>query len=238
MKSPLNDVIDTHEPQSADSQSFQLQNMINKLKHENDCFQAENSKVKQHYKELYDSIKITHDKTNEKITSLLNEIENLKTKVKGKMSVIASDYINSKVCECKKYACEAVFIPFPLRNNELVHSDYLRHLKECLDMTRETIEDVRIVRPSDNAISDISFLTKRSQVLLEYAIGTCPNIPNMLDRKGTSSSMSLKKHVTFDITLASFDHSTSPPRNQTTIQQSNVPIVLSTGVSNDTKAGE
>jgi hypothetical protein len=102
MKSPMNDVIDTHKPQSADSQSFQLQNMINKLKHENDCFQAENSKVKQHYKELYDSIKITRDKTNEKITSLLNEIENLKTRVKGKMPVIASDYINSKVCECKK----------------------------------------------------------------------------------------------------------------------------------------
>ena len=139
MKSPMYDVIDTHKPQSADSQSFQLQNMINKLKHENDCFRDENSKVKHHYKELYDSIKITRDKTNEKITSLLNEIENLKTKVKGKMSVIASDNINSKVCECKKYACEAVFIPLPLKNNELVHSDYVRHIKNCLNMTRETI---------------------------------------------------------------------------------------------------
>ena len=57
MKSPMNDVIDTHKPQSADSQSFQLQNMINKLKHDNGCFQAENSKLKQHYKELYDQLR-------------------------------------------------------------------------------------------------------------------------------------------------------------------------------------
>jgi hypothetical protein len=48
------------------------------------------------------TIKITRDKTNEKITSLLNEIENLKTKVKGKMPIIESDNINSVVCKCKK----------------------------------------------------------------------------------------------------------------------------------------
>jgi hypothetical protein len=236
LKSPMNVVIDTHKPMSADSQNFQLQNIISKLRHENDCFQAENSKVKQHYKELYDSIKITRDKTNENITSLLNEIENLKTKVKGKMPVIASDNINSKVCECKKYACEVVLIPLSLKNNELVHSDYLRHLKNCLDMTHETIEEDRMVRPSDNTLSNICFLTKRSQELLEYAIGTCPKIPNMRYRKGTSSSRNLKNHVTFDLPSACFDHSTSPSRNQTSIQQSNVPIIQSTGVSNDTKA--
>jgi hypothetical protein len=103
-------------------------------------------------------------------------------------------------------------------------------------MTRETIEEDRMVRPSDNSLSDICFLTKRSQELLEYAIGTCPKIPNMRDRNGTSTSRNLKKHVTFDIPLASSDHSTSSPKNQTTVQQSNVPIVNSTGVINITKA--
>ena len=103
-------------------------------------------------------------------------------------------------------------------------------------MICETMEEDRMVRPSDNTLLDISFLTKRSQELLEYAIGMCPKILNMQDRKVTSSSKSLKKHVSFDIQLASSDHSTSPPRIQTTMQQSNVPIVNSTGVSNDTKA--
>jgi FtsZ-binding cell division protein ZapB len=54
LKSPMNAVIDTHKPMSADSHNFQIQNTISLLRHENDCFQAENSKVKQHYKELYD----------------------------------------------------------------------------------------------------------------------------------------------------------------------------------------
>jgi hypothetical protein len=187
LKSPMKDVIDTHKPMSADSHNFQIQNTISLLRHENKCFQAENSKVKQHYKELYDFIKITRDKTNEKITSLLKEIKNLKIRGKGKMPIIENDNINYVVCKCKKYACEAAFIPLPLKNNELVHSDYLRHLKNCLDMTRETIEEDRMVRPSDNSLSDICFLTKRSQELLEYAIGTCPKIPNMRDRNDTST---------------------------------------------------
>ena len=75
-----NDGLSSHEPQSLDSQK--CQQIINRLKQENESFQAENTKVKQHYKELYDSIKMTRDKTNEKITSLLAEIENLRTKVK------------------------------------------------------------------------------------------------------------------------------------------------------------
>ncbi|GJS77430.1 hypothetical protein Tco_0727311 [Tanacetum coccineum] len=43
---------------------------------------AENEKVKQHYKELYDSIKITRAKTTDHNNSLLSEIENLKAQLK------------------------------------------------------------------------------------------------------------------------------------------------------------
>lgn len=57
-------MIGTHKPTSIDSQNFQFQDIANKLQQENDCFQAENSKVKLHYKELYSSIKITRDKNN------------------------------------------------------------------------------------------------------------------------------------------------------------------------------
>ena len=145
-------MIGTQKPQPIDSQNFQLQDTINKLQHENDWFRTENLKVKQHYKELYDSIKITRDINNEKITSLLKEIENLKTQVKGKMPIITSDNVIPKVRVCKKYACDVVYIPLPLRNNKLVHCDYLKHLKECLDLLRETIEEDRIVKPLDDAI--------------------------------------------------------------------------------------
>ncbi|GJU33742.1 hypothetical protein Tco_1182096 [Tanacetum coccineum] len=46
----------------------------------NECFRAENAKVKQHYKELYDSIKIMRAKTTDQNNSLLSEIEHRKVK--------------------------------------------------------------------------------------------------------------------------------------------------------------
>nr|GEV80605.1 integrase, catalytic region, zinc finger, CCHC-type, peptidase aspartic, catalytic [Tanacetum cinerariifolium] len=79
LKSNRSDVIGTLFPQPLESQNFQLHNTINKLQKENDGFQAKNSKIKKHYKELYDLIKITRATHIEKITSLLNEIETLKT---------------------------------------------------------------------------------------------------------------------------------------------------------------
>ena len=84
LKSNKSDAIGTNKPLSLDSQNFHYQDTINKLHNENECFRAENSKIKQHYKELYDSIKVTRNSHNEKITSLQNEIVNLKAQIKGK----------------------------------------------------------------------------------------------------------------------------------------------------------
>ncbi|GJR61116.1 retrovirus-related pol polyprotein from transposon TNT 1-94 [Tanacetum coccineum] len=58
---------------------------------------AENEKVKQHYKELYDSIKLTCAKTIEKTNSLLAEIENLKAQIKGKMTCVTMPTEKPKV---------------------------------------------------------------------------------------------------------------------------------------------
>ena len=82
-------------------------------------------------------------------------------------------------CVNSKYACDNVFIPSPLRNNALAHSEYLKHLKNSLDMLREIIEESSKEKSHDTAISDIRFLTNRSQELVEYAIGTCPKVDNM-----------------------------------------------------------
>ncbi|GJY68083.1 hypothetical protein Tco_0471065 [Tanacetum coccineum] len=54
---------------------------LNALHDLNERFRAENEKVKQHYKELYDSIKITHAKTTDQNNSLLSKIENLKAQL-------------------------------------------------------------------------------------------------------------------------------------------------------------
>ncbi|GJY95655.1 hypothetical protein Tco_0512016 [Tanacetum coccineum] len=60
-----------------DSQNKDLNAKVNALQDLNERFRVENEKVKQHYKELYDSIKLTRAKTIEKTTSLLTEIETL-----------------------------------------------------------------------------------------------------------------------------------------------------------------
>ncbi|GJU89311.1 retrovirus-related pol polyprotein from transposon TNT 1-94 [Tanacetum coccineum] len=99
LKANKSDVIGTHEPTSLDSQHLKFQDTVTKLQEQNDLFQAENTKVKLHYQELFDTIKVTRVKYIEKITYLLNEIENLKTQVKEKMPVITSNCVVSKVSD-------------------------------------------------------------------------------------------------------------------------------------------
>ncbi|GKC47092.1 hypothetical protein Tco_1064814, partial [Tanacetum coccineum] len=60
---------------------------------QNDGFRIELEKVKQHYKELYYSIKITRTYTSEKTSTLLNEIESLKAQLRSKESCFTSDSV-------------------------------------------------------------------------------------------------------------------------------------------------
>ncbi|GKC22708.1 retrovirus-related pol polyprotein from transposon TNT 1-94 [Tanacetum coccineum] len=80
-----------------DSHNIELIEHVTVLQEQNERFRAENDKVKQHYKELYDSIKITRAKTIEKTTSLLTKNEKLKAQLKGKMKYVTIDTIKPKV---------------------------------------------------------------------------------------------------------------------------------------------
>ncbi|GJZ94071.1 retrovirus-related pol polyprotein from transposon TNT 1-94 [Tanacetum coccineum] len=72
------------------SQKLHLKENVTALQERLENFKAENEKVKRHYQELFDSIKITRNKTIEKTSLLQTEIENLKTKLKGKMQGVTS----------------------------------------------------------------------------------------------------------------------------------------------------
>ncbi|GJV96797.1 retrovirus-related pol polyprotein from transposon TNT 1-94 [Tanacetum coccineum] len=67
-----------------DFQISQLTEKVNGLQEQNELFRAENAKIKQHYKELYDSIKITRAKHTEQITALKNENESLKVQLQNR----------------------------------------------------------------------------------------------------------------------------------------------------------
>ncbi|GJY83799.1 retrovirus-related pol polyprotein from transposon TNT 1-94 [Tanacetum coccineum] len=80
-----------------DFQITQLTEKVTVLQEQNELFRAENEKIKQHYKELYDSIKITHAKHIEQTTALLTENENLKAQTHENLKCINMDSIKPRV---------------------------------------------------------------------------------------------------------------------------------------------
>ncbi|GJS45240.1 retrovirus-related pol polyprotein from transposon TNT 1-94 [Tanacetum coccineum] len=105
------------EYKSLDSQNFQLKQTVTDLQNQLEDFKAENAKIKLHYQELFNSIKVTRAQTTEKAKSLQNEIENLRAQLKGKMPCVTSDVKTPKVSAFEKYAIDVEPIPPRLNKN-------------------------------------------------------------------------------------------------------------------------
>ncbi|GJR12271.1 retrovirus-related pol polyprotein from transposon TNT 1-94 [Tanacetum coccineum] len=110
------------------------------LQEQLDHFKTENEKVKQHYQELFNSIKVTRVKTIKRTTSLQTKIENLKTQLNGKMPCVTNNVVTPKVSTIAKYAIKVEFIPASLKNNRNIHHHYLNRLRDILDTFREIVE--------------------------------------------------------------------------------------------------
>nr|GEV52499.1 retrovirus-related Pol polyprotein from transposon TNT 1-94 [Tanacetum cinerariifolium] len=154
-----------------DFQITQLIEKVSVLQEQNELFMVENAKVKQHYKELYDSIKITRAKHIDQTIALLTENENLKVQINAKLKCVTIDSITPKVLAPGMYAIDVEPIPLRLRNNMEVYLDYLKHLKESVATFREIVEEAKVERPLDRSVASTCLYTKHSQGLLEYVIG-------------------------------------------------------------------
>nr|GEY13374.1 integrase, catalytic region, zinc finger, CCHC-type, peptidase aspartic, catalytic [Tanacetum cinerariifolium] len=137
--------------------------LVTNLQAQNDLFRAENDKVKQHYRQLYDSIKITRAKHIEQVTKLTAKNVTLK------------------------------LVSVRLRD---AHLDYLRHLKESVETIRDIVEEAKVVRPLDRSIVSACRYTQHSQELLEYAIGTCPQVSQQRAKQLAHTLLIRKKQVT------------------------------------------
>nr|GEV13184.1 integrase, catalytic region, zinc finger, CCHC-type, peptidase aspartic, catalytic [Tanacetum cinerariifolium] len=104
---------------------------------QNDIFKAENDKIKQHYKEFYDSIKITRAKHIEQVTKLTTANVTLKTSV-------SKDKVKPQVLTREKHTIDVEPIVPRLRNNKDAHLDYLRHLKESVETIRDIVEEAKV----------------------------------------------------------------------------------------------
>ncbi|GJV80152.1 retrovirus-related pol polyprotein from transposon TNT 1-94 [Tanacetum coccineum] len=148
-------------------------NDVTDLLEQNERLRAEIEKVKQHYKEMFESIKITRTSTNEKTSSLLTQIEDLKAQLEGNLKVAARSSVKTKVLAPGMYAIDVEPIPPRLKNNRSAHLVYINHLKESVETVREIVEEARVVKPLDTALNSACKYTKLSQELVEYVIGTC-----------------------------------------------------------------
>ncbi|GJY06877.1 retrovirus-related pol polyprotein from transposon TNT 1-94 [Tanacetum coccineum] len=217
-----------------DFQISQLTEEVYSLQEQNELFRAENAKIKQHYKELYDSIKITRAKHTEQTNALKNENESLKVQIQNTVSCVTTTQFKPKVTAPGKYALDVEPIPPRNRNNREVHLVYLRHLKESVDTLREIVEEAKVERPLDRSLAFACRYTKHSQELLEYAFGTCPKVFNQQDKKHANTPR--KKQVTFADQSATSSSTTHKHVEPMHTQKSNVPVPPSTGVNSCTDA--
>nr|GEY05804.1 hypothetical protein [Tanacetum cinerariifolium] len=210
--------------ETVDSQITKLTEQVTHLQAQNDLFRAENDKIKQHYKELYDSIKITRAKRIEKVTNLTTENVNLQASV-------SKDQDKPRVLARGKYAIDVEPIVPRLRNNRDAHLDYLRHLKESVETICDIVEEAKVVRPLDRSIVSACRYTRHSQELLEYAVGTCPQGSQQRAKQIAYIPLIRKKQVTVAKPSNKLDSTTH--RHVVTVksQQTNVHVPPSIGVN-------
>nr|GEY93955.1 retrovirus-related Pol polyprotein from transposon TNT 1-94 [Tanacetum cinerariifolium] len=183
----------------------------------------------EHYKELYDSIKITRAKHIEQATKLTTKNVNLKI-------CVSKATVKPQVSARDKHAIDVEPIVPRLRNNRDAHLDYLRHLKESVETIRDIVEEVKVVRPLDRSIVSACHYTKHSQELLEYAIGTCPQGSQHRAKQLANTPLIRKKQVTIAKPSDRQDSNKQVHVVAVKPQKTNIPVHPSTRVTSYPKA--
>ncbi|GJY77314.1 hypothetical protein Tco_0482430 [Tanacetum coccineum] len=165
-----------------------------------------------------------------------NDMKKVKASVLKQLSTSTVDSVKPKVLAPDMYAIDVKPIPHPLKNNKSAHLNYISHFKESVEIVREIIEEARVVKPLDKALNYACQYTKLSQELLEYVIGTCPKSFNERDNKAPSTPVTRKKKVTFNDKPGTSSSNTQKHEVHKKVQQTNIPVIHSTGVNTSTEA--
>nr|GEX39611.1 hypothetical protein [Tanacetum cinerariifolium] len=161
--------------QTTDSQITKLTDHVTHLQAQNNLFRAENDKIKQHYKELYDSIKITRAKHIEQVTKLTTKNVNLKTcvskaAVNPQVSARDKHAIDVEPIELLEYAIGTCPQGSQQRAKQLAHTPLIRK------------KQVTIAKPSDKSDSTthrrvVTVKSQKTNVFVPPSTGvnSCPN---------------------------------------------------------------
>nr|GFA64580.1 putative ribonuclease H-like domain-containing protein [Tanacetum cinerariifolium] len=140
--------------------------------------------------------------------------------------------------ECTvKHAVDVELIFPRLRDNRDAHLDYLRHLKESVEIIHDIIEEAKVVRPLDRSIVSAYRYTPHSEDLLEYVIDTCPQGSQQRAKQLSHTPLIRKKQDTITKTSNRQDSNKNKHVVTQKIQKTNVHVPHSTGVKCCPKAG-
>nr|GFA60537.1 integrase, catalytic region, zinc finger, CCHC-type, peptidase aspartic, catalytic [Tanacetum cinerariifolium] len=211
---------------------------------------AENEHLKQTYKKLYDSIKSSRIRSKEQCDDLINQVNlksaknsNLNASLQEKKFVITALKDNLRKLK-RKVVVDDVVPSYPidpellkvdvaplapkLRNNRIVHSNYLRH-------TQEELRQGRSLNPLNTFLDYACKYTKRIQELLIIIRQTYPCINNFGDKLMAVTPMNKTKRVRFTEPITSSGNTNIKITSSSNVV-SNKHMLSSTGVNLSTSA--
>ncbi|GJY02605.1 retrovirus-related pol polyprotein from transposon TNT 1-94 [Tanacetum coccineum] len=218
---------------------------------------AENEHLKQNYKQLYNSIKLTRIQSKEQCDALVNQVNqksveisalNVSLQEKGLVIIalkdelrklkgkdIADNVVTKHTIAPEMLKIDVEPIAPRLLNNRTAHSDYLRHTQEQTAILREIVEQGKSQNPLNNSLDSACKYTKRIEELLIIIRQTCPSINNSSDKLVVVTPKNKDKRVRFTEPVTSSGNTNTKTASSSNLV-SNKPMLSSTGVKPSTSA--
>ncbi|GKC84010.1 retrovirus-related pol polyprotein from transposon TNT 1-94 [Tanacetum coccineum] len=181
---------------------------------------SENDHLKQTYKQLYDSIKLSRLHAKEHSESLVNQfnqkfvqITDLNAQLQEKVLVITTlindlrklkgkDIVdnvaqvsNATTIAPRMYKVDPVPLAPMVKNNRESHIYYLKHTMEQAAILREIVEQAKSLNPLDSASYSTCKYVKLIQELQGYVRDTCPNNHKPSEKLVSVTPINMKKIV-------------------------------------------
>ncbi|GKE03523.1 retrovirus-related pol polyprotein from transposon TNT 1-94, partial [Tanacetum coccineum] len=180
---------------------------VTALLEQNEHFRAEIEKVKQHYKELFESIKVTHASTNDKTSFLLTQIEDLKAQLEGNLKNATRNSVKTKVLapETVREIVEEARVVKPLDtafnsackytklSQELVEYVIGTCPKEFKERDNKAAAFIPLIRPQKVHQSNVTMIPSTGVSISTEASGSKPRSNTTQDRILPAKSVNKKK---------------------------------------------
>ncbi|GKA90234.1 putative ribonuclease H-like domain-containing protein, partial [Tanacetum coccineum] len=234
--------------------NIELEHSVAKLLSENEKLHKEKEHLKKTYKELYDSIKLSHVHAKEQCNSLIANLNsksmenaNLKTQIQEK--VFANAALKNELRKLKgKNVIDIVvskphattislgmfkldlepLAPKVLKNTD-AHLDYIKHSREHANILREIVKSARALSPLDSNLDSACKYVQRIQEVLVYDRDTCPCLTRPNEKLVAVTPKNKDKRVRFADPFTSSSNS-QIQFDSHKLKDSNQPLLHFTGV--------